>query len=174
MEEDVALERHFKPVTEYLKQIIKNTVSNEPVKDPIKNETFFSEEEYMESKPKRKRSNALFENPFTLIKSMSKNYASTSNETPKILKPRESYREHSHAPFVEDVYETADKTLESPSDKLCKRGKIVRRYTVSWDYWDKDTWALLDGDKRNKKSIMFTACDISATMAQCSIINDST
>jgi len=172
MEENVALERHFKPVIEYLKQIVKNTVSDEPVKDPIKNETFFSDEEYMDLKPKRKRSNASFENSFTPIKSMSKTVPS-SDETPKILKPRESY-EHSHASFVEDVYETADKTLESPSDKLFKRGKVVRRYTVSWDYWDKDTWALLDGDRRNEKSIMFTACDISATMVQRSIINDST
>jgi len=35
----------------------------------------------------------------------------TSNETPKILEPRELYK-HSHALFVEDVYEIANEPLE--------------------------------------------------------------
>jgi len=46
MEED-HIERHFKFIIESLKQVVENTIS-EPVKDPIKNEMFFSEkkEEY--------------------------------------------------------------------------------------------------------------------------------
>ncbi|KYN02979.1 hypothetical protein ALC62_06184 [Cyphomyrmex costatus] len=54
MEEEVALERHFKSITEPLKQIVKNTV--ESSKDPINIETFFSEKDE-EPKPKRKRPN---------------------------------------------------------------------------------------------------------------------
>jgi len=44
MEKDIALERHFKPIIEPLKQIVGNTISDEPVKEPIKNETFFLDE----------------------------------------------------------------------------------------------------------------------------------
>jgi len=108
LEEDIALERHFKPIIEPLKQIVENTVGDKPVKEPIKNEKFFSDEkkEYMEPKLKRKRSNASFENSSTSIKSM-KIVLYTSNETPKILKSRKSYE-----PFVEDVYEIADESLE--------------------------------------------------------------
>jgi len=55
MEVDIALERHFKLIVEPLKQIVENTV------EPVENETFFLGEEE-ESKPKRKRSNTLFDN----------------------------------------------------------------------------------------------------------------
>ncbi|KYN27910.1 hypothetical protein ALC57_02686, partial [Trachymyrmex cornetzi] len=43
MERDIALERHFKPIIDPLKQIVENTV--ESSKDPSMNETFFSGEE---------------------------------------------------------------------------------------------------------------------------------
>ncbi|KYN00609.1 hypothetical protein ALC62_08619 [Cyphomyrmex costatus] len=41
MEKEIALERHFKPITVPLKQIVENTV--ESPKDPINIETFYSE-----------------------------------------------------------------------------------------------------------------------------------
>jgi len=49
MEKNIALERHFKPIIDPLKQIVENIV--ESSKDPII-ETFFSGEDE-ESKPKR-------------------------------------------------------------------------------------------------------------------------
>ena len=52
MEEDIALERHFKPIIEPLKQIVKNTVKSS--KNPIMTETFFLREDE-EPKSKRKR-----------------------------------------------------------------------------------------------------------------------
>ncbi|KYQ53669.1 hypothetical protein ALC60_04233 [Trachymyrmex zeteki] len=92
MEEDIALERHFKPIIELLKQIVENTV--EPSKDPIKNETFFSEEDE-EPKPKRKRPSASHDNSIrasTPVKSMlsrSKTVPSTLNEMSEIVEPRD-------------------------------------------------------------------------------------
>ncbi|KYQ51996.1 hypothetical protein ALC60_08892 [Trachymyrmex zeteki] len=87
MEEDIALERHFKPIIEPLKQIVKNTA--ESSKDPIKNETFFSGEDE-EPKPKRKRPSASHDNSMrasTPVKSMlnrSKTVPFTLNEMSEI------------------------------------------------------------------------------------------
>ncbi|KYN27940.1 hypothetical protein ALC57_02651 [Trachymyrmex cornetzi] len=52
MDEDIALERHFKPIVDPLKQIVENTADSS--KDPIMTETIFSREDE-EPKPKRKR-----------------------------------------------------------------------------------------------------------------------
>jgi len=52
MEEDIALERHFKSIIDPLKQIVENIVESS-YKDPIMIETFFSGEDE-ESKSKRK------------------------------------------------------------------------------------------------------------------------
>ncbi|KYQ52380.1 hypothetical protein ALC60_08543, partial [Trachymyrmex zeteki] len=87
IEEDIALERPFKPIIEPLKQIVENTV--ESSKDPIKNETFFSEEDE-EPKLKRKRPSASHDNSIracTPVKSMlsrSKTVPSTLNEMSEI------------------------------------------------------------------------------------------
>ncbi|KYQ49806.1 hypothetical protein ALC60_11117, partial [Trachymyrmex zeteki] len=92
MEEDIALERHFKPIIEPLKQIVENTI--EPSKDSIKNETFFSEKDE-EPKPKRKRPSASHDNSIrasTPVKSMlsrSKTVPSTLNEMSEIVEPRD-------------------------------------------------------------------------------------
>ncbi|KYQ47055.1 hypothetical protein ALC60_13930 [Trachymyrmex zeteki] len=90
MDEDIALERHFKPIIEPLKQIVENTA--ESSKDPIKNETFFSDEE---PKPKRKRPSASHDNSIRAsasVKSMlnrSKTVPSTLNEMSEVVEPRE-------------------------------------------------------------------------------------
>jgi len=51
IEENIALERHFKSIIDSLKQIVENTVKSS--KDPTMTETFFSREDE-ETKPKRK------------------------------------------------------------------------------------------------------------------------
>lgn len=119
MEEDVALERHFKPVIEPLKQIVENTVgveSNSTV-PKIENEMLSSgEEEYAEAKFKRKRSNASFDNslmastPVSMLK-RSRTVPSSLNETAKILQSRELSYEHPHALSIEDVFETTNQPL---------------------------------------------------------------
>jgi len=95
MEEDIALERHFKPIVEPLKQIVKNTVSEKSDVESGENKTFFLGEE--ESKPKRKRSNT-FDNsliPTSIpVKSMlkrSKTVPSNLSEAFKILQRKLSY-----------------------------------------------------------------------------------
>ncbi|KYM95695.1 hypothetical protein ALC62_13661 [Cyphomyrmex costatus] len=94
MEEEIALERHFKPITEPLKQIVENTV--ESSKDPINVETFFSEKDE-EPKPKRKRSNASYDSPIqasTPVKSAlnrSITVPSTLNEMSKITGSQKLY-----------------------------------------------------------------------------------
>ncbi|KYN00592.1 hypothetical protein ALC62_08630 [Cyphomyrmex costatus] len=82
MEEEIALERHFKPITEPLKQIVENTV--ESSKDPINIETFFSEKDE-EPKPKRKRPNDSYD--------------------------RSRELSYDHAPSVEEVFEIANEPL---------------------------------------------------------------
>ncbi|KYN08603.1 Putative nuclease HARBI1 [Cyphomyrmex costatus] len=97
MEEKIALERHFKPITEPLKQIIENTF--ESSKDPINIETFFSEKDE-EPKPKRKRPNASYDIPIqasTPVKSAlsrSKTVPSTLNEMSEITGSRELSYDH--------------------------------------------------------------------------------
>jgi len=117
MKEDIALERHFKPIIELLKQIVENTVGEKFDVKSSENETFFLGEE--EPKSKQKRSNSLFDNSLiptsTLIKSMLKRLKtvpSNLREASKILQRKLSY-EHSHAPSVEDIFEVADEPLVS-------------------------------------------------------------
>lgn len=139
MEEDMALERHFKPVIEPLKQIVENTAGEE---SNFKSETLSSrekeyaepkfkrkqsnasfetlssgEEEYVEPNSKRKRSNATFDNSLitsTPIKSMLKRSSTvptTLKETAKILQPHALSYEHPHALSVEEVFDITDEPL---------------------------------------------------------------
>jgi len=60
MEEDIALERHFKLIINPLKQIVENTIKS--FKDPIMTETFFSREEGTRNQnPKEKRPSILYD-----------------------------------------------------------------------------------------------------------------
>jgi len=88
MEEDTALEKHFKPIVEPLKQIVKTLLARNLIWN--QNETLFLGEE--EPKPKRKRSNTSFDNSListsTPVKSMlkrSKTVPSNLSEASKIL-----------------------------------------------------------------------------------------
>ncbi|KYN29370.1 hypothetical protein ALC57_01189 [Trachymyrmex cornetzi] len=93
MDEDIALERHFKPIVDPLKQIVENTADSS--KDPIMTETIFSREDE-EPKPKRKRPSALYDNPIqasTPVKSMlnrSKTLPSALNEMSEIIQSHET------------------------------------------------------------------------------------
>ncbi|KYN03867.1 hypothetical protein ALC62_05272 [Cyphomyrmex costatus] len=111
MDEEIALERHFKPITEPLKQIVENTV--ESSKDPIKTEAFFSEKSE-EPKPKQKRPNASYDSPIqssTPVKSAlnrSKTVPSTLNEMSEITGSRELSR---HIDVVYGVYFSDEGTM---------------------------------------------------------------
>jgi len=50
MEEDIALETHFKPIVETLKQIVENTVSEKSHVESGENKTFFLGEEEPKAK----------------------------------------------------------------------------------------------------------------------------
>jgi len=93
MEEDIALERRFKPIVELLKQIVENTVGEKSDAESGENETFFLGEE--ELKPKRKRSKTV----------------PNLSEAFKILQHKLSYK-HSHTLSVE-VFEVADESFVS-------------------------------------------------------------
>ncbi|XP_077275574.1 uncharacterized protein LOC143904632 [Temnothorax americanus] len=107
MEEDIALERHFKPIIEPLRQIVENTVADkESDVSKIENETAWEDEE---PKLKRQRPNASFNDsvmastPVTLKRSI--NVPSNLSEITKILQPLlESLAN-------EDVFETTDDSL---------------------------------------------------------------
>src|SRR5215469_4244392 len=105
MEENLALEKHFKPIIEPLKQIVENTKDKT---NPI-NKTFFSvKEEYGEPKSKRKRLNTSFDESFitsTPVKSMSEQMETalySFNETlkPEILQPRKDNSEVANKPLI--------------------------------------------------------------------------
>ncbi|XP_071579217.1 uncharacterized protein [Temnothorax nylanderi] len=130
MEEDIALERHFKHIIEPLRQIAENTVGKESDVSKIENETVWEDEE---PKFKRERPNASFNDsimastPVTLKRSI--NVPSNLSEITKILQPRKSKRSKgplneppiTSAPSVqltmleslanEDVFETTDDSL---------------------------------------------------------------
>jgi len=134
MEEDIALERHFKPIVEPLKQIVENTVGEKSDVESSENETFFLGKE--EPKPKRKRSNTSFDNSLILtstpVKSMlkrSKTVPSNLSEASKILQRKLSY-EHSHAPSVEEVFEVADESLTSEGQEKLQThyGPLGQKY----------------------------------------------
>ncbi|XP_077258537.1 uncharacterized protein LOC143895357 [Temnothorax americanus] len=129
MEEDIALERHFKPIIEPLRQIVENTVADkESDVSKIENETAWEDEE---PKLKRQRPNASFNDsvmastPVTLKRSI--NVPSNLSEITKILQPRKSKRSKVAPPNEppitsassvqhtvlanEDVFETTDDSL---------------------------------------------------------------
>ncbi|XP_071573132.1 uncharacterized protein [Temnothorax nylanderi] len=130
MEEDIALERHFKPIIELLRQIAENTVGKESDVSKIENETVWEDEE---PKLKRKRPNASFNDsvmastPVTLKRSI--NVPSNLSEITKILQLRKLKRSKgplnkppiTSAPSVqpimleslanEDVFETTGDSL---------------------------------------------------------------
>jgi len=90
MEENIALERHFKPIVEPLKQIVEHTVGEKSDVESDETKTFFLGEK--EPKLKRKRSNTSFDNSlipiFTTIKLMlkrSKTVPSNLSKASKIL-----------------------------------------------------------------------------------------
>ncbi|XP_071576438.1 uncharacterized protein [Temnothorax nylanderi] len=129
MEEDIALEKHFKLIIEP-RQIAENTVGKESDVSKIENETAWEDEE---PKLKRKRPNTSFNDsvmastPVTLKRSIT--VPSNLSEITKILQPRKSKR--SKAPLDEppitsapssqptmleslaneDVFETTDDSL---------------------------------------------------------------
>ncbi|XP_077256460.1 uncharacterized protein LOC143894198 [Temnothorax americanus] len=129
MEEDIALERHFKPIIKPLRQISENTVGKESDVSKIENETTWEDEE---RKVKRKRPNASFNDsvmastPVTLKRSINVPY--NLSEITKILQPRKSKRSKvappNEPPIIssvqptvleslanEDVFETTDDSL---------------------------------------------------------------
>ncbi|KYM93730.1 hypothetical protein ALC62_15668 [Cyphomyrmex costatus] len=95
MEEEIALERHFKPITEPLKQIVENTV--ESSKDPINIETFFSEKDE-EPKPKRKRLNDSYDSPIQASTPV-KSTLNRSKTVPSILNEMSEKTEKLHANY---------------------------------------------------------------------------
>jgi hypothetical protein len=115
MEEDIALERHFKPVIEPLKQIIENTAGEEHVVSKIENRTFPpDEEEIAEPKWKRKRSDVSFDTSLltsTPVLKRPRIAPRRMNDASKILQPRELSHEYSHALPVEDIFETTNDSL---------------------------------------------------------------
>ncbi|KYN14720.1 hypothetical protein ALC57_13063 [Trachymyrmex cornetzi] len=139
MDEDIALERHFKPIVDPLKQIVENTADSS--KDPIMIETIFSREDE-EPKLKRKRPSALYDNPIQAsmpVKSMlnrSKTIPAL-NEMSEIIQPHEL--SHDHVPSVEEIFEKYMKAVLS--------GKKAVNIDVVYGVYFNDEGTML-GDKR--------------------------
>ncbi|KYN29350.1 hypothetical protein ALC57_01210, partial [Trachymyrmex cornetzi] len=112
MEEDIALERHFKPIIDPLKQIVENTADSS--KDPIITETIFSGENEG-PKSKRKRPSALYDNPVqasTPVKSVlnrSKTVPPALNEMSEIPHPPDL--SYDHVLSVDEIFEVTDEPL---------------------------------------------------------------
>lgn len=139
MEEDMALERHFKPIIEPLKQIVENTVGEESNFNKSETYLFSGEKEYAEPKLKRKQSsfetvssgeeeydvepNSQRKQSITFANSLmastpkksmlrrSSTVPATLNEAAKNLQPRELSYEHPHALSVEEVFEITNEPL---------------------------------------------------------------
>ena len=131
IEKDIALERHFKPIIDSLKQIVENTV--EFSKDLVMTETFFSGENE-EPKPKRKWPSALYDNlvhastPVKSMLSQSKTVPSTLNEVSEIIQPRDL--SYDRAPPVKEIFEVADEPLvySTPASNIREARKAACKY----------------------------------------------
>ncbi|KYN50189.1 hypothetical protein ALC62_03757, partial [Cyphomyrmex costatus] len=116
MEEEIALERHFKPITEPLKQIVENTVESLS-KTLLNRPRILSrlKHSFRKKTRNRKRPNASYDSPIqasTPVKSAlnrSKTVSSTLNEMSEITELREL--SYDHAPSVEEVFEIANEPL---------------------------------------------------------------
>lgn len=127
MEEDVALERHFKPITEPLKQLVENTINVESNEAKIEPMSMLEEKyEKKESKygTKRSRSNISFnDSPITPNQSKRKRIKQLSNvatSTPiqDVVQPSQILHERSSpsvgersSPPVDEIFETTPETL---------------------------------------------------------------
>ncbi|KYN16037.1 hypothetical protein ALC57_11721 [Trachymyrmex cornetzi] len=123
--EDIALERHFKPIIDPLKQIVENTV--ESSKDPSMNETFFSGEDE-EPELKRKRVSALYDNPIqasTPVKSVL-TVPSALNKICEIPHPPDL--SYDHVPSVEEIIEVAEEPLVTSIRHMLQREKLQANY----------------------------------------------
>ncbi|XP_071629451.1 uncharacterized protein [Temnothorax longispinosus] len=169
MEENIALERHFKPIIEPLRQIAENTVGKESDVSKIENETAWKDKE---PKLKRQRPNALFNDsvmvstPVTLKQST--NVLSNLSEITKILQPRKAKRSKgplnepliTSAPSVqpailkslanEDVFETTnDPLVKSVRQKLqTPEGQETLRDELG-PLSQKYVGAVLNGDEKS-------------------------
>ncbi|KYN28194.1 hypothetical protein ALC57_02394 [Trachymyrmex cornetzi] len=147
IDEDIALERHFKPIVDPLKQIVENTADSS--KDPIMTETIFSGEDE-EPKLKRKRPSALYDNPIqasTPVKSMlnrSKTVPSALNKMSEIIQPHEL--SHDHVPSVEEIFEVTDEPLVTSIRHLLQTSEAVNIDVVYGVYFNDEGTML--GDKR--------------------------
>ncbi|XP_070517669.1 uncharacterized protein [Cardiocondyla obscurior] len=124
MDEDIALERHFKPIVETLKQIVENTdVNNEAESVIPKNELYYSGEEEMStpkhkrSALKRKRVNATSSittstpkrvNATSSMLKRSNTDLHTLNETSKTAGQQNLSHEFSHANSIDEIFNSVD------------------------------------------------------------------
>ncbi|KYN11453.1 hypothetical protein ALC57_16388 [Trachymyrmex cornetzi] len=133
MEEDIALERHFQPIIDPLKQIVENTADSS--KDPIMTETIFSGEDE-EPKPKRKRPSALYDNPIqasTPVKSVlnrSKTVPPALNEMSEIPHPPDL--SYDHVPSVEEIFEVTDEPLVTSIRHLLQTSEGQEKLQINY------------------------------------------
>jgi len=144
MKEDIALERHFKPIVEPLKQIVENTVSEKFDVELGENETFFLGEEE-EPKPKKRRSNTSFDNSLiptsTPVKSMlkrSKTVPSNLSETSKILQ-RKLSNVHMLPPWKKFSKSPMNRSCH-PFNTRCKRPRDKKSCRHIMAHWAKIIW----------------------------------
>ncbi|KYN29554.1 hypothetical protein ALC57_00996 [Trachymyrmex cornetzi] len=140
MDEDIVLERHFKPIIDPLKQIVENTTDS--FKNPIMTETIFSGEDE-EPKAKRKRPSALYDNPIqasTPVKSV----LNRAKTVPPAL------NEMSEIPHIYPIYRKVVNKLWSVKTEIYEsgpEGKKAVNIDVVYGVYFSDEGTML-GDKR--------------------------
>ncbi|KYN10236.1 hypothetical protein ALC57_17634 [Trachymyrmex cornetzi] len=139
MDKDIALERHFKPIVDPLKQIVENTADSS--KDPIMTETIFSGED---------KETTEYDNPIqasTPVKSMlnrSKTVPSALNKMSEIIQPHEL--SHDPVPSVEEIFEVTNEPLVTSIRHLLQTSEAVNIDVVYGVYFNDEGTML--GDKR--------------------------
>ena len=121
MDEEIALERHFKPIIEPLKQIAENI---EHVEKPDENETLNASYDASiigstQVKPKlkqlrelkRKRLNSPHDTSMMASTPVKREKTQLLSEISEIALPREISFESAHAPSVEEIFEIANEPL---------------------------------------------------------------
>ena len=130
MEEDVELERHFKPITEPLKQLVENTVGVESNIEPlsiVKNETFLPKKEIFKKRQSSKMDSLVTSTPKKKkLRNESFELLQTSSATPKRKKLK---NESSELPQTSSV-EPRRLLFEQPLEEVYESSTLEPSFTT--------------------------------------------
>jgi len=125
IDENIALEKHFKPIVESLKQIVENTANDES--QPIKKEVnVVKDKNIKKRKPENNDSDDFWMNNslLQLTPSSKKQYKRIECRIPIMRRIMNNANYRTHISSVEDIYETPIELLETLVKQLLQTRQV--------------------------------------------------